>query len=290
MLPSRLLPSICASASLALAGVAGAQLTTQSHLVTSIGNQQSVLDLPTTGTFPLDFSRVSATTFLTAVGTAETAGGSAPQALAHVDASSGTSDPNVSDVSFLAGTSAFLTYQIRIAQSRPSPLVFQPPLPITATIHGEANVMGDLGANGATASAQVVASLLFHGGGAIGGGTTSASQVDPHGQFTHTFAFTVTLSNAPTLLDSIASATTSARTPIRGGNMEAMALADPTFSFDQAAFDQYAAAHGFQTFNLDNYYGFEFSPGIVPEPGTLALLLAGIALCALRRPCRDTGH
>ena len=35
------------------------------------------------------------------------------------------------------------------------------------------------------------------------------------------------------------------------------ALADPTFSFDQAAFDQYATSLGQQTFNLTDFYSFE---------------------------------
>jgi hypothetical protein len=60
---------------------------------------------------------------------------------------------------------------------------------------------------------------------------------------------------------------------------------DPTFEFDQAAFDATVAAAGLPTIPLDQYFQFEFSPGLdklgVPEPSSLALAaLAGLAACA----------
>jgi hypothetical protein len=59
-------------------------------------------------------------------------------------------------------------------------------------------------------------------------------------------------------------------------NASALVTVDPTFEFDQAAFDAEAAQFGFQTFPLDQYFSFEFSPGLdqlgVPEPPSLVLM------------------
>jgi len=74
------------------------------------------------------------------------------------------------------------------------------------------------------------------------------------------------------------------------GKYEAGALADPQFAFDQTRFDALAAADGFPTFPLDQYFTFVFSPDLqvggtpaaVPEPSTIALLLCGVAVIAGR--------
>lgn len=60
------------------------------------------------------------------------------------------------------------------------------------------------------------------------------------------------------------------------------AVADPLFEFDQATFDTWM---GENTFQLSDYYGFEFSPGaeIVPEPSAAVLGVAGMAGVMLRR-------
>jgi hypothetical protein len=51
------------------------------------------------------------------------------------------------------------------------------------------------------------------------------------------------------------------------------AYADPVISFDQEAFD---AIMGEDTFNLDEYYQFEFSPAEVPLPNSAWLLCSGL--------------
>ena len=51
---------------------------------------------------------------------------------------------------------------------------------------------------------------------------------------------------------------------------------DPSFTFDQAAFDQQM---GTNTYRLDDYYQIVFSPNVpVPEADTYALMLAGLGL------------
>jgi hypothetical protein len=64
------------------------------------------------------------------------------------------------------------------------------------------------------------------------------------------------------------------------------AAVDPSVSFDQATFD---AQMGTNTFALDQYYQFVFSPNLpVPEPEAYALMLAGLGLVgfAARRRSR----
>jgi hypothetical protein len=86
---------------------------------------------------------------------------------------------------------------------------------------------------------------------------------------------------------------------------DAVATLDPSFSFDQAAFDVEAAQMGLPTFPLDQYFSFQFSPGLdelgappvdggtpgttIPEPPTFALVVPGlILLIAVKaRPKRD---
>lgn len=61
-----------------------------------------------------------------------------------------------------------------------------------------------------------------------------------------------------------------------GTSASCSAWVDPLVAFDQAAFDQQM---GIDTFALNEYYQFVFSPNVpVPEPETYAMLLAGLGL------------
>ena len=70
------------------------------------------------------------------------------------------------------------------------------------------------------------------------------------------------------------------------GTFSCNARADPTFTFDQEAFDAINAAQGLPSFHLADFFEFQFSPNVnvppepspTPEPGTLALLLIGVTL------------
>lgn len=60
---------------------------------------------------------------------------------------------------------------------------------------------------------------------------------------------------------------------------------DPIFSFDQEAFD---AQMGASTFPLEDYFEFQFSPNLIPEPPPTALLAAALLALGklLFRPSR----
>jgi hypothetical protein len=66
------------------------------------------------------------------------------------------------------------------------------------------------------------------------------------------------------------------------GSSSCQDVVDPHFKFDQAAFD---AEMGANTFPLDEYYAFDYSPNLTPEPSSFLLLGSGLVCLAgvLRR-------
>jgi len=71
-------------------------------------------------------------------------------------------------------------------------------------------------------------------------------------------------------------------------NSSVSAFVDPVLRFDQAAFDE---MYGSNTFPLEDYYSFRFSPGIsnVPEPSTALMLCLGLLLLGGRGQKRCQG-
>lgn len=71
-----------------------------------------------------------------------------------------------------------------------------------------------------------------------------------------------------------------------GGPMsgDCQAQADPQISFDQGAFDTWAASGGTDTITLVDYFAIEYSPNVtpVPEPASWALMAGGLLLLASR--------
>ncbi len=65
------------------------------------------------------------------------------------------------------------------------------------------------------------------------------------------------------------------------------AVADPTFGFDQDAFDTLQADWGLDSFSLESYFAFQYSPNLVPEPSMLVAqgmtLVTLCIVCTVRR-------
>jgi hypothetical protein len=173
-------------------------------------------------------------------------------------------------------------YITAITTTNDTGLVWRPDVvPVQITVKGQ--ITG-------SASATVTVSTLNHTT-LLEEGAYSQDFPNPNPSFNRT----VVLMRAPDsllriVLQAAAQAFDTLGDPINFGApvLSSKALADPVFSFDQAAFDLYAAEAGQPTFDLNLHYAFEFSSGIgngnsVPDPGTLVALLAACAPMRWRR-------
>lgn len=176
-----------------------------------------------------------------------------------------------------ASAGGFVSYLVRLAPLPEAPPQALSRLPVKFKASGEAHVVdGDGG--GFEISAQVAdPAFPFADFKRTWEGTGSHDGV---------FSGSTTLSfaTADTAYQVIVSAgcRVSAWAP-GSGHGSCTAAADPSFSFDQAAFD---ASMGASTFSLERYYRFEYSPGVtaVPEPGTGWLMATALlALAGWRR-------
>ena len=171
-----------------------------------------------------------------------------------------------------AEASAFVQYYVHVAPTNDAGLVWRPTV-IPMQFHAAAAVTG---AGSASVGLQLNLTSLFFD-------TVNGTQYgDTRNSFDRTAAFSV----APgSYLRASLSANVIAYDFLGGTGFEpfpsSQAVTDPTLTFDQAAFDIYAAQQGRATFNLADFYSFEYSPGVVPEPGSGSLLVVGLLLLAL---------
>ena len=213
---------------------------------------------------------------------AEAYGGESPQAIATAEArvtfSTGQESPPA-----VASANALVNYFLHLDTTNTSGLVWHPAL-IPVQFHALAEVTG-------ASSASVGVLNVNTGVGLFSDSAAGPQHPSPRPGFDRTVAFSI----APTHYLRVAlSANASAyddAIPATADAESSQALADPTFAFDQTAFDLYAASLGQPTFHLADFYSFEFSPTVVvPEPGSAMLLWCGATFCLCRRTLRTQGR
>ena len=209
------------------------------------------------------------------VGHAETSAGARPEAVA-------TAEVNVRDTNLgfiaVANASASIEYFVQVTTRADAGLVWRPAeVPVNfraiASTSGPASASVSLRYAGAN-------SFLFQDSASSFPGADRAM-----------FDRNVALSIVPdSLLQVVLSANVSAVANTSAGMFSSagQALADPTFAFDQRAFDLYALSQGQPTFELDEHYAFEFSPSITAgEPvavsAPVGMLVAGMMIVGLLR-------
>jgi hypothetical protein len=214
---------------------------------------------------------------------AETFGGQRPEAIATAEARI-----LATNVGFTAGASALavIQYFVQVSRREDAGLVWQPAL-VPTHFNARAETSGPASASVSLREASARGLLFSDGASSFPGATR------------HAFDRTVALDLVPgTLLQVTLSAGAHASVTSLGGPTSSFgrALADPTFTFDQHAFDLYALSVGETTFKLEDHYRFEFSPSIeatrginVPAPPVLPWALAVLLLLPRIRRRRTPG-
>jgi hypothetical protein len=258
----------------------------QAGLVTLSSFTVHVNDMPVdlvgvdgTGRYTRNLDIMIGTAKLRAVGYASTGSGSASATLI-VD----TFDNPPGSANYHALVFAAMGAAARVYERRMLPLTFQPPAFVKVRLRGYCEVDGGDGDN-ISGAASINSSVSVQNGSSYQSQNHASTNAGDQrvGQYDDTDPIEVfpTVSN-----DAIISCGFGAEATVNsqavGGSIEISANADPEISFDQPAFDAYALAHGFPTFNLADYYGIELSEGLmVPEPSALALLIVAIPVCLL---------
>lgn len=178
-----------------------------------------------------------------------------------------------------ATVSATLDYQLLLYQLAPPPIPLAVvPGRVQVQAWASATALGDPASNAGYSSAAVTID---------GAPPTFVEALGSEGSSRQDFDQSLTVFYVPgTPLDVRLRAGATAHSGLNLGgptatNARAAAFADPIFSLDQAAFDDMAAEQGFATFDLGSYFAFEQSAlAPVPEPASVVLMLAGMALLA----------
>jgi hypothetical protein len=180
-----------------------------------------------------------------------------------------------------AAGSAQLEFFALIKQTQPFPLsLFGPPTFVPITISGLLRADAS-GSGSSIASVDVTEGPFVSLGGEYVARSNDVNiRLDISNNFrTMSFSVNRDFTFGDLLRTTIFADSAGTGSPFSGGSdFDGDATADPTFSFDQSAFDAYAAQQGFPTFPLDQYLEFEFSPDLyglgVPEPSSALLMLA----------------
>ena len=245
---------------------------------------------------------------------AVTVGGARPEARAsafgNIDAVLDPRTGNYQGGKAEARSLTILVYIARIAELLEPPVAIPRdalPLTLPITVEVRANVSAtanDVGSSAlATARAIVAGFLAFDLVAFDSPGCTliTCEGVIGEGK-TRNFDFTFFAGQEiGVLLEARAAVVAGAGGDVATGKAEARAVVDPLFSFDQAAFDEIARERGFSTFDLTEYFAFEFSPGFAPgdsapstpvsAPSSAALIAAGaVLIVASTRARRAAGR
>jgi hypothetical protein len=177
-----------------------------------------------------------------------------------------------------ASANAHYFFYARVNQTAPPPIGYNPPVMVRVTYHGETTITGD--AEFSTNERSQAAAYFSIRDDFLATNHVAEQAASLQGQLLDDFGATYTFTLSPGEVGNPLHVYVRADASlyVRGsGTAHAHAIADPVFELDQAAFDEYAAFAGFETFPLDQYYGLEFSEAFAPEPAGGAQAIAAIA-------------
>lgn len=171
-------------------------------------------------------------------------------------------------------------YQGRVNQRQTPPIVFQPPIPVRVTVRGQTSFSSTYPFAG-YAQAAVGIKSPFRLGYPTGVNIAENANTDPSAQQPSSFDRTVVFTILPGDVIDIWVGASCSISPHQAaeegdvGTADCQAVADPPFEFDQESFDAWAASQGIESFPLEDYYGFEFSPNLTPPIQPLTVNTVG---------------
>lgn len=197
------------------------------------------------------------------IASAQVFGGLRPQAQVQVASTASSADPQFALLSERSSATAEVNYEVVIAQRAEPPIVFHPPLRLFVDVRAEVQYLGADENGAATATVRVsnpARNRFFQRQiqlrlNATGGESESAR-----------WGFTARPGDPIRVhLRARAESKTRGETMTEPAILQSdgLAIADPFFDFDQAAFDQDMAAAGLTTFDLRDYFEITYSPNLL---------------------------